>query len=159
MCTFQLLTISIVIWCRVSLVPRPQGLVTSGWYLGLHLHWLLSGEKYLSANHIAEKKICSEALEILGSSAWWHSTFLAHKLVIGSQLCIQQTMNFLMKPKESAGCHRTLSAQVGSGDKTSVEWSEACIWSHVKSDAKVIVAMYRQDDTKTANLLGRRWPY
>ena len=26
---------------------------------------------------------------------------------------------FLMKPKESAGCHQTLSAQVGSGDETS----------------------------------------
>ena len=25
---------------------------------------------------------------------------------------------FLMKPKESAGCHQTLSAQVGSGDET-----------------------------------------
>ena len=32
---------------------------------------------------------------------------------------------FLMKPKESAGCHQTLSAQVGSGDETScrVAWS------------------------------------
>ena len=28
-------------------------------------------------------------------------------------------MNFLMKPKESAGCHQTLSARVGSGDETS----------------------------------------
>ena len=26
---------------------------------------------------------------------------------------------FLMKPKESAGCHQTLSARVGSGDETS----------------------------------------
>ena len=25
---------------------------------------------------------------------------------------------FLMKPKESAGCHQTLSARVGSGDET-----------------------------------------
>ena len=28
---------------------------------------------------------------------------------------------FLMKPKESAGCHQTLSARVGSGDETSCE--------------------------------------
>ena len=27
---------------------------------------------------------------------------------------------FLMKPKESAGCHQTLSARVGSGDETSI---------------------------------------
>ena len=27
---------------------------------------------------------------------------------------------FLIKLKESAGCHQTLSAQVGSGDKTMV---------------------------------------
>ena len=27
---------------------------------------------------------------------------------------------FLMKPKESAGCHQTLSARVGSGDKTTM---------------------------------------
>ena len=27
---------------------------------------------------------------------------------------------FLMKPKESAGCHQTLSARVGSGDETMV---------------------------------------
>jgi len=27
---------------------------------------------------------------------------------------------FLIKPKESAGCHQTLSARVGSGDETSV---------------------------------------
>ena len=27
---------------------------------------------------------------------------------------------FIMKPKESAGCHQTLSAQVGSGDETSI---------------------------------------
>ena len=25
---------------------------------------------------------------------------------------------FLMKPKESAGCHQTLSARLGSGDET-----------------------------------------
>jgi len=25
---------------------------------------------------------------------------------------------FLMKPKESAGCHQTLSVRVGSGDET-----------------------------------------
>ena len=32
---------------------------------------------------------------------------------------------FLMKPKESAGCHQTLSARVGSGDETSptLSWS------------------------------------
>ena len=28
---------------------------------------------------------------------------------------------FLMKPKESAGCHKTLSARVGSGDETRSE--------------------------------------
>ena len=28
---------------------------------------------------------------------------------------------FLMKPKESAGCHQTLSARVGSGDETNPE--------------------------------------
>ena len=27
---------------------------------------------------------------------------------------------FLMKPKESAGCHQTLSSQVGSGDETNI---------------------------------------
>ena len=32
--------------------------------------------------------------KFLASSARWHSTFLARKLVIGSQLCIQQAMNF-----------------------------------------------------------------
>ena len=41
--------------CR--LVPRPhprgEGLVTSSWFL-----WLLSGEKFLSTNHIAENTIC-----------------------------------------------------------------------------------------------------
>ena len=30
---------------------------------------------------------------------------------------------FLMKPKESAGCHQTLSARVGSGDETTV-WND-----------------------------------
>ena len=32
---------------------------------------------------------------------------------------------FLMKFKESAGCHRTLSAQVGSGDETMVGQADA----------------------------------
>ena len=27
-------------------------------------------------------------------------------------------MNFLMNPEESAGCHQTLSAHLGSGDET-----------------------------------------
>ena len=30
---------------------------------------------------------------------------------------------FLMKPKESAECHQTLSVQVGSGDETSIHSS------------------------------------
>jgi len=28
---------------------------------------------------------------------------------------------FLMKPKESAGCHQTLSSRVGSGDETTLQ--------------------------------------
>ena len=46
---------------------------------------------------------------------------------------------FLMKPKESAGCHQTLSARVGSGDETrrvlvlfaaeqlKRDWAQACL--------------------------------
>ena len=36
---------------------------------------------------------------------------------------------FLMKPKESAGCHQTLSARVGSGDETSGQWPTCMIAS------------------------------
>ena len=32
---------------------------------------------------------------------------------------------FLMKPKESAGCHQTLSARVGSGDETILKATES----------------------------------
>ena len=49
---------------------------------------------YLSANHIAEKTICSATPEILGFFSVMTQHFLAHKLVIGSQLCVQQAMNF-----------------------------------------------------------------
>ena len=31
---------------------------------------------------------------------------------------------FLVKPKESAGCHQTLSARVGSGDETILKGEE-----------------------------------
>ena len=60
--------------------------------------------------------------KFLASSARWHSTFLARKLlVISSQLCIQQAMSFNEAQGISAGCHQTLSARVGSGDETSGE--------------------------------------
>ena len=52
----------------------------------------------------------------------WHddtALFLACKLVISSQLAMPTaSYEFLMKPKESAGCHQTLSSRVGSGDET-----------------------------------------
>ena len=35
---------------------------------------------------------------------------------------------FLMKPKESAGCHQTLSARVGSGDETSLKYESVRIF-------------------------------
>ena len=31
---------------------------------------------------------------------------------------------FLMKPKESAGCHQTLSSRVGAGHETTGPWAE-----------------------------------
>ena len=43
---------------------------------------------------------------------------------------------FLMKPKESAGCHQTLSARVGSGDGTTSK--QASIHTHVR-DAVTLV--------------------
>ena len=44
---------------------------------------LISEEKFLSTNHIAENTICSATPEILGNDT---ALFLARKLVIGSQL-------------------------------------------------------------------------
>ena len=36
---------------------------------------------------------------------------------------------FLMKPKESAGCHQTLSARVGSGDETKFGSQTLPVWA------------------------------
>ena len=48
-----------------------------------------------NTDHIAEKTICSATPEILGFFSTMTQRFLgARKLVIGSQLCIQQAMNF-----------------------------------------------------------------
>ena len=73
------------------------------------------GEKYLSSNHIAEKTICSATPEILG-----FNTMTQHIFGALSVLNYMHTASYelLLKPKESARCHQTLSARVGSGDKT-----------------------------------------
>ena len=54
---------------------------------------------------------------------------------------------FLMKPKESAGCHQTLSARVGSGDETTV--------THVSGQGIVCgreVFIIHYDDVTACNL-------
>ena len=71
-CTMYGSTCQLAILHNGSLVPRPQLRERgSGDIRLIHrasLHWLLSGE-YLSANHIAEKTICSATPEILGYSS------------------------------------------------------------------------------------------
>jgi len=42
---------------------------------------------------------------------------------------------FLMKPKESAGCHQTLSARVGSGDETSFTVDIHLVFSYWSCDS------------------------
>ena len=91
-------TVSYLLWCS-SLVPRPPPTRERVWWHQadtsgfINIHYFLE-RKYLSANHIAERQSVVQHRKFLASSARWHSTFLARKLVIGSQLCIQQAMNF-----------------------------------------------------------------
>ena len=83
---------------------------------GLERTRLHVGEKYLSSNHIAEKTIRSATPEILG----FFNTMTQHFFGALSVLNYMHTASYelLLKPKESARCHQTLSAWVGSGDKT-----------------------------------------
>ena len=97
------------LWQLVS-SPDPtyerEGLVTSGWDSGF-----INIDYFLERNippPITLQKIQSvvQHLKFLASSARWHSTFLARKLV-------NYTYSKLIKPKELARCH------LGSGDETS----------------------------------------
>ena len=54
---------------------------------------------------------------------------------------------FLMKPKESAGCHQTLSTRVGSGDETTTSY-ELFVFRHNMggAGAKIINLPYMEYD-------------
>ena len=104
-----------------SLVPRPYLRERVWWHSADSLGFINFLERNFSPP-IALQKTQSvvQHWKFLATSARWHSTFLALflacKLVISSQLCLQQSYEFLMKPEESAGHHLTLSSW--SGDKT-----------------------------------------
>ena len=52
--------------------------------------------------------------------------FLTHNLVIDQSSTMHTaSYEFLMKLEESAGCHQTLSSQVGSGDETRNQWQKS----------------------------------
>ena len=59
--------------------------------------------------------------------------------------------DFLMKPKESARCHQTLSSRVGSGDETNIVRS-SCV--HMNYDSRdALVMLYTRDYVNVNKLL------
>ena len=106
-----------------SLVPKPhprgEGLVTSSWSLGLH-YFLESDFSPPIRLQKTQSVVQHLKKSWLYTLAWWHSTFLACKLVIGSQLCIQQqAMNFWWSPRNQLDVTRpSPPVWVGSGDET-----------------------------------------
>ena len=96
--------------------PTREGLRLIPW---ASLLLIISGEKFLSANNIAENTICSATPEILGYFSMMTQHFFWHVNLFS---VLNYTYSeFLMKPKESAGCHQTFSSPVGSGDETKAE--------------------------------------
>ena len=47
---------------------------------------------------------------------------------------------FLMKPKELAGCHQTLSSQLGSGDETNLLQE----WNHLQRFSRAVFTIIDQ---------------
>ena len=107
-----------------SLVPRPH-LREGVWWHPADSSGFINFDYFLERDFslpitLQKTQSAVQHRKSLAASARWHSTFLACKLVISFQLCIQQAYEFLIKPEESAGCHQILSAWVGSGDETSM---------------------------------------
>ena len=81
-----------------SLVPRPH-LRERVWWHPADTSGFINIDYFLERNisppiTLQKRQSVVQHRKFLASSARWHSTFLACKLVIGSQLCIQQAMNF-----------------------------------------------------------------
>ena len=51
---------------------------------------------------------------------------------------------FLMKPEESAGCHQTLSLQVGAGHETNTSLECSLLWAHYWVKGVVIKGQYTE---------------
>ena len=82
----------------VSFVPRPH-LQERVWWYPADTSGFINIDYFLERNisppiTLQKRQSVVQHRKFLASSARWHSTFLARKLVIGSQLCIQQAMNF-----------------------------------------------------------------
>ena len=81
-----------------SLVPRPH-LRERVWWHPADSSGFINIDYFLERNisppiTLQKRQSVVQYRKFLASLAQWHSTFLARKLVIGSQLCIQQAMNF-----------------------------------------------------------------
>ena len=85
----------------------------------------------LCQSHCRKHNLWSQHRKVLATLARWHSTFLARKLVYQSSTMHTASYEFLMKPKESAGCRQTLSSRLamGSGDETTTTLPWVCFTS------------------------------
>ena len=82
----------------ISLVPRPH-LQEKVWWHPADSSGFINVDYFLKRNFsppitLQKTQSVVQHRKFLATSARWHSTFLARKLVISSQLCIQQAMNF-----------------------------------------------------------------
>ena len=93
-----------VITCTCTQIPPMSGvsLVTSGRSFMLHQCWILSGEKFPSANHTK-----------VGYFRTMVQHFLACKLVIMSLICMQQAMNSLWCSKNQPNVTRLSPVNLG----------------------------------------------